>query len=224
MLGLSQAEKFLLKEQTFYLLPEKAIFWEERKTLLVADLHFGKAAHFRKEGIAVPEQLTQLSFRKLDQILSFLDLETVIFLGDLFHSDWNEEWTDFHNWIKNYNLNFILVMGNHDILNRNQYLEAGIVLKEEPYHLGPFALSHHPMTKSEDNHPQTKAYNLCGHLHPGIKLKGRGKQSLKLPCFYFGSEMGVLPAFSNFSGKHLIKINKADSVFGITEEKVIRFN
>jgi len=220
MLGLTQAEKFILKEQTFYLLPEKAIYWEERKTLLVADLHFGKAAHFRKEGIAVPEHLTQLSFRKLDQILSFIDLETVIFLGDLFHSDWNQEWIEFQKCLNKYQHNFILVIGNHDVLNADQYLEAGIVLKEEPYHLGPFALSHHPQ---EEQTEIGESYNLCGHLHPGIKLKGKAKQSITLPCFYFGSEMGVLPAFSNFSGKHLIKIKASDHVFGITKEKVIKF-
>jgi len=217
MLGLSQSENITLKEQTFYLLPEKVIYWKERKTLLVADLHFGKAAHFRKEGIAVPEHLTELSFRRLDQVISFLELKTIVFLGDLFHSDWNKEWNKFQIWLQKYNLNFILVIGNHDILSHEQYLKAGIILKEEPYHLGPFALSHHPLEETGG------AYNLCGHLHPGIKLKGKAKQSLTLPCFYFGEKRGVLPAFSNFSGKHLIKIKPTDTVFGITKEKVIRF-
>jgi len=218
MLGLHQAEKFMLCSQTFYLFPEKVIYWEEQKSILIADLHLGKAAHFRKEGIAIPEVLMEKSLEKLDKVIEFLDIESIIFLGDLFHSEWNSDWSTFRNWISNYSYKFILVKGNHDILQPQKYLEAGMVLKEEPWRLGPFNLSHHPLEEEAD------VYNLCGHLHPGIKLKGKGRQRVTLPCFYFGEKKGVLPAFSNFSGKHLLKINKTDVVFGITDQKVLRFN
>lgn len=218
MIALRNAEKIELEKQTFYLLPEKAIFWQEQKTLLIADLHLGKAAHFRKAGIAVPDKLMKDSLKKLDLLIDFLELDSIIFLGDLFHSEWNTAWNDFISWLEKHNLRFILVKGNHDILNTKEYIAAGMILKEEPYRLGPFDLTHHPLEKPSG------AYNLCGHLHPGIRLKGKARQSITLPCFYFSENRGVLPAFSNFSGKHLLKIKSSDRIYGVTEDRIIPFS
>ena len=36
--------------ESLWLLPERVILWEERRTLLVADPHWGKAAAFRASG------------------------------------------------------------------------------------------------------------------------------------------------------------------------------
>ena len=47
----------------------KSYFWEEQKTLFVADPHFGKATVFRKAGIPVTET-TQDDLNKLSEIMS----------------------------------------------------------------------------------------------------------------------------------------------------------
>ena len=39
-------------------LPERAAFWRDASTLLVADCHFGKTASFRRHGLPVPEGST----------------------------------------------------------------------------------------------------------------------------------------------------------------------
>ena len=39
--------------QDLVLLPQKAIYWKQEKTLIAADVHMGKVGHFRKAGIAV---------------------------------------------------------------------------------------------------------------------------------------------------------------------------
>ena len=36
------------------LLPERAIYWERERALVVADLHWGKAATFRAAGVPLP--------------------------------------------------------------------------------------------------------------------------------------------------------------------------
>ena len=43
-----------LREQQLTLLPQRAIWWEEKRFLLLADLHLGKAGHFRKNGSPIP--------------------------------------------------------------------------------------------------------------------------------------------------------------------------
>ena len=68
----------------------------------------------------------------------------------------------------------------------------------------------------------SKLYNLAGHIHPAIKLKGKARQSLRVPCFYFGNENGILPAFGNFTGTASINIKKTDNVFVIAEKEVIK--
>ena len=60
---------FNLLEQDLLLLPEKAIYWKQQKALIAADVHLGKVGHFRKAGIAVPQQLA-----KDDDGLEILDI------------------------------------------------------------------------------------------------------------------------------------------------------
>jgi uncharacterized protein len=53
------------------------------------------------------------------------------------------------------------------------------------------------------------------------RLRGRGKQSLKLPCFWFQGRVGVLPAFSSFTGGATIYPGVDDRVFAVTGEQVV---
>ena len=59
---------------------------------MIADLHFGKVNHFRKSGIAVPVQANMKNASLLIDAIDLLKPDRVIFLGDLFHSAYNQEW------------------------------------------------------------------------------------------------------------------------------------
>ncbi len=48
---------YQLQRQRYWLSPERMVFWEEEKALVVSDLHFGKTGHFRKSGIPVPQSV-----------------------------------------------------------------------------------------------------------------------------------------------------------------------
>lgn len=213
-------EKVVIKNQTFSLHPLKAIFWEEQKTLLLADFHLGKASHFRKHGIAVPQQVMFSNYAKFNSILKSFPLEKVIFLGDLFHSDHNEEWEKFGALLNGYKrYEFSLISGNHDIMGYQEYKKFNITVFQEPYQIGDFLLSHHPM----ENIPE-HFYNLAGHVHPGIRLMGKAHQSLKLPCFYFSDNHGLLPAFGKFTGLAVIKPKKTDKVFApVSDREIMAF-
>jgi metallophosphoesterase superfamily enzyme len=65
-------------------------------------------------------------------------------------------------------------------------------------------------------------YGLSGHLHPGIELKGRGRQLLRVPCFWFGTRCAVLPAFGSFTGISLVRPQPDDSIYATTGESVLR--
>ena len=53
-----------IEGQTLKLFSEKAICWVEEKTLIISDLHLGKIAHFRKEGIAIPSTAIKNNFER----------------------------------------------------------------------------------------------------------------------------------------------------------------
>lgn len=211
-----EMEVFELLGQRLRLLPEKGIFWEDKKYLILSDLHLGKAGHFRKSGIPVSDLIHSKDILTLDRLIARLKPEEVIFLGDLFHSDHNQGWEVFRRWmISKAPLSFKLVLGNHDILQEPNYripnLEVLKCLK-----LPPFEMTHIP--------EETESYNLAGHLHPAVRLTGKGRQSLQLPCFYFGSHNAILPAFGNFTGTAKIKIQKEDAVFAVADGNVVRVN
>ncbi len=205
-----------VRDEILTLLPEKAIFWEKKKALLLADLHIGKVTHFRNNHIPIPSQAALGNFENLELLIQKHHPKTVYFLGDLFHSYYNKEW-DLLSFLlaKFKKVKFILITGNHDVLNDEHYDLAGIECMTE-LELGPFHLTHHPLEEP------TEKYNLSGHIHPGIRLKGEGKQSLRLPCFYFGKEQGILPAFGNFTGLAIIKPKKEDSIYSIINKKVLK--
>src|ERR1700742_5372630 len=105
---------FQLLEQDLLLLPQKAIYWEQEKTLIAADVHLGKVGHFRKAGIAVPRDLEQDDLACLSDLIFEYKPEKLIFLGDLFHSDMNADWEWLRLWRQqNKKLEIILIRGNH---------------------------------------------------------------------------------------------------------------
>jgi DNA ligase-associated metallophosphoesterase len=202
--------------QQLLLLPQKAIYWREERALLLSDLHLGKVSHFRKVGIAVPGAAALGNFQILDMLLRAFEVRKLIILGDLFHSELNLEWALFVDWLGQYpDLNCVLVKGNHDILPEVLYQNRNMVVYPETLIQYPFVFSHIPLLT-----PSTSGYNLSGHIHPGVKLSGKGGQQLRLPCFYFGRHQGLLPAFGAFTGKAVIRPEKESHVFVVTPERV----
>ncbi|MEX0883163.1 MAG: ligase-associated DNA damage response endonuclease PdeM [Cyclobacteriaceae bacterium] len=198
-------------------LNEKAIWIENEKTLLLADTHFGKAGHFRKAGIPVPENIHLHDYIRLDHLIHLLDPVMVVFLGDLFHSEYNTDWETLNTYLTRHpQIDFHLVKGNHDILNEEKYLSAKLILHHQRFNRFNFIFTHEPLPLSVPG-----KLNICGHFHPGITLKGRGKQGLKLPCYFYRDNCLILPAFGSFTGLMNIGLDKDGEIYAVTGQKVI---
>ncbi len=193
-----------------------SLYWPARRLLAVADLHFGKSEAFRAGSIPVPGGPTA-TLDKLDTALIQTGAERLIVLGDFWHAregrtervleelaNWRTERSD---------LQIELVRGNHD--RAGPPPEGWAIGWEALKRMEkPFCFAHHP-------EPSSEGYVLCGHLHPGIGLAGRGRQRLRLPCFWFGREIGVLPAFGSFTGTAAISPALGDRVYAIVEKEII---
>lgn len=202
--------------QTFWLHPHRALFWEEEKALILSDLHFGKTGHFRKAGIAVPQSVYMEDLQRLVQLIQYFNPRQIIAVGDLFHSHANMELELFKRWRLDFNhLAFHLVKGNHDILQARLYQEMELTVWKDTLQIGDFVFSHEQCATGN------AAYTFCGHLHPGVSLHGPSRQNLRLPCFYFGPNHCILPAFSRFTGLAIIQPHASDRVFAIAEKTVL---
>ncbi len=190
-----------------------AAFWKNENCLLIADVHLGKVAHFRKNGLAVPAAVGLVNFELLEEVLSFFNPKSVIYLGDLFHSKTNNDWKAFSAFIeKNFKQKHVLIAGNHDIISESHYKKLGIAVVSE-IETNELLLTHHP-TETDSK------LNICGHIHPGILLRGTGRQSLRLPCFFKSKNQLILPAFGVFTGKYILEPKAEDKVFAIAERQV----
>lgn len=201
--------------------PERAVFWTRRAMLLIADPHFGKAASFRTLGVRAPVGTTAESLSRMDRLVATHQPERIVFLGDFFHAREGRnaatfsaiaEWRASHKAI-----DMQLVRGNHDRRAGDPPCEVGITCVEAPLTDPPFALTHHPVVTPSH-------YTLCGHLHPCAVLTGAARQRERLPCFWFGGGVGVLPAFGEFTGCAEVTPAPTDELWAVTNDEVCLVN
>jgi len=215
----------IVRNNTFWVSPERCLYWEEQNTLILADLHLGKSGHFRKSGIAVPQGVYKADLQRLMAQLYLFKVDRVIIAGDLTHSTVNKELDLFLKWRKDFSLLHIdLIKGNHDILGDAWYEEANITVSNWKLATAPFIFLHDDKAEKKLNIEEKELYRFTGHLHPGITIKGQGRQSLRFPCFYFAKNYCVLPAFSRFTGTFTVKPEKGETAFAIVEDKIIELS
>ena len=191
-------------------------FAKWRSMLIMSDLHIGKTMHFRKAGLPIPAKARDADFARLIQIFDEHRPETVIVLGDLFHSSFNSEMEELSMITSSFgNINFRLVIGNHDILDPSIYRS----LDFECSHSLAFdnlVMTHEPM-----EHLSQGSVNIHGHIHPGVHLKGKARQSISAPCFHFSTNHICLPAFGSLTGHVKTKVKKGDQLFAIVNNQVL---
>lgn len=212
----------IIRQNIFWVSPERSLFWEEQNTVIIADLHLGKTGHFRKAGIAVPQSIYKADLQRLLSIIYLYKAERLIIVGDFSHSSANKEMDLFLRWRKDFaSLSIDLVKGNHDILSDSWYKEADIAVYEKELRINDFCFRHgDKVHKPKENIP-VSGYTFNGHLHPGITLKGQGRQSLRFPCFYFRKENCILPAFSRFTGTYKVVRKENETVYAIVNNELI---
>ncbi|KRC03505.1 ligase-associated DNA damage response endonuclease PdeM [Duganella sp. Root198D2] len=195
------------------LLPQKALYWPAARTLMVADIHFGKAASFRALGVPVPRGITSENLASLETLVTAYDTRRLVFLGDFLHSKAAQatatlqamlDWRGRHR-----ELELLLVRGNHDWHAGDPSTLLDVAVVEEPFACGPFALCHHPDVAGE-------GYVIAGHVHPVFHLR-TGRESLRLPCFLLGTTRTILPAFGAFTGGHSLIPQASDKVYLVAD-------
>lgn len=201
------------------LLPDRAVWQGETRTLWIADLHLGKAASFRALGQPAPRGTTRENLARLGALIDKHAARRLVVLGDFFHAragrtaallaqlrDWRES---------RELLECVVIRGNHDLHAGDAPADCGFVSVDEPFALGSVEGWHHIEGGDEK---ASGPLLLSGHLHPVARLSGPGRDSLRLPCFCLGGRRAVLPSFGEFTGGHPVDANAWDEVVVTTGE------
>lgn len=206
-----------LANEQLLLLPQKAAYWPREGMLIIADIHFGKAASFRARGVPVPAGTTRANLLGLDALLAQLEVRHVMFLGDFLHARAAhapatlaamQAWRECHP-----GLRLTVVRGNHDVHAGDPPPALAIEMVDEPHVIGPFAFCHHPDVL-------VPSYVLAGHVHPVYRLRS-GWESLLLPCFLVGPQRMVLPSFGAFTGGHPVVAQPDERLYVSSGEAVL---
>lgn len=214
------AKRLELNGLEMYLLPQRVIYIPKYFMLIISDWHLGKLAHFRKEGLFVPAPNIDEELERMNLLIQDLDIKEIVFLGDLFHSEWNSDWEKLKSHINSFSkhsIQFTLTKGNHDILKEKHFQDMNMKIKDEVLLAEGVILSHEPIIGLPDY-----MFNIVGHIHPGCLIDAGARQSFRLPCFFIQDKVLTMPAFGKYTGLHVIKKDRNNKIFVIVNDSVLK--
>jgi DNA ligase-associated metallophosphoesterase len=210
--------------ESLRLLPQRAVLWTRRRTVIVADTHFGKSALLRQHGLAVPAGSDAHDRERLSGLLAQTDACRLIVLGDFLHGPLAADQDDaaaLMAWRATLPaIEIVVVAGNHDRGGAEPWrstltwmdrdlVEDGFLFTHDAAHSG----SH-----------DARLFTLSGHLHPCARIGGPKGRGLRVPVFWRRRAGLVLPSFGLFTGGMLVRPEDGEQLFAAGSERVIRLN
>jgi DNA ligase-associated metallophosphoesterase len=200
------------------LLPERAAWWPARSTLLIADLHLGKEASFRRGGVPIPDGVLEATLARLTAAIDATHASRIVILGDLIHArdGMSESVIERFTRLREAFAGPIeLVIGNHDRKLRALPEAWDLTLRDEDAPDGPFRYRHEPLSEDELAR-RPEAVTWCGHLHPTVRVVGAA-----LPAFVVAERQVILPAFTSFSRGPGFRPTDRQRIYAIADGAVI---
>jgi uncharacterized protein len=206
-----------LSGEQVQLLPDRAVVLPRRRTLIVADPHFGKDDLFRRAGIAVPRGPAVTDLQRLTSMLEAHGCERLVVLGDFLHAATRTGDSFLHAfalWRRAHSgVAIEVIAGNHDRRERREKWDGLVGWHASALVEPPFVFAHEPVA-----HPG--GYVLAGHIHPVLRITARSHK-LRVPVFWQRAEYLVLPSFGSFTGGANVSPQPADRLYAAGPERVI---
>lgn len=192
---------------------QRGLFWKKEKTLILSDIHIGKSAHFRKNGIAMPQNMLQNDLNRLSALIAHFIPEKIMIVGDLLHAGSNTEVDFFCKWKEDYEgTEFHLITGNHDRLSKAVAKQLCLTSQQPVADFGSIIFSH-------DVIGDVQKFQINGHIHPGVTLRS-SVRNIRLPAFACTKSQLILPAFSEFTGLDLKNTPRKGDFWLCTKENL----
>jgi len=175
---------------------DRAVYLEAAETLVLADLHLGRAA---TSNVSAPLDERGDLLDRLARLRRAFDPSTIVFAGDILHSfstvpdGVGDTVTELYDRCVDAGVDTVAVAGNHDRLLDDVWpagVESAVKLDD-----GTVICHGH-----EEPELSGERY-LIGHDHPAITIEGVKRPCLCVdPTGYRGREVAVLPAFTRLAG------------------------
>ena len=168
------------------------VFWPERSTLFVADLHFEKGSALAARGAMLPPYDTAATLTALEALIARHAPQRVVCLGDSFHDAGaparlgEQEVSRITTLTRS--RDWIWIAGNHD--PEPPEWVGGEVRTELA--LPPLLLRHAPRAGATPG-------EVAGHLHPKAAVRVRGRRMVRR-CFATDGVRLILPALGAYTG------------------------
>ncbi|MEL7359275.1 MAG: ligase-associated DNA damage response endonuclease PdeM [Cyanobacteria bacterium J06560_6] len=215
------ANEILLYGHRLRLLDDKALYLPALESLLVSDVHLGKAETFQSLGIPISSEMNEENLERLRSLCQQTKAKNLFILGDLFHSEKSlvpEVLIAWDTFLKEITTDTTLIVGNHDRRLVSALPPLAMDCEVDAVDFGPFLLSHEPEIRHD------KALNICGHIHPVVKLRSQ-TDSLRLPCFFIEKDQRrlTLPSFGEFTGGYEVELVSNTCAYVACEGEAISF-
>ncbi len=222
--------------ETLQLLPDRALCWPARRTLVVADIHFGKDDVFRRAGMALPQGAAAEDLARLSRLLASTSSERLLVLGDFVHgalAAGDDFPIRFAEWrARHRELAIEVVAGNHDAKAARGLRDWASTLRwhAEESQETPFVFRHSdgPGVFGSDLARGAAAlpagagvFALAGHLHPVARLPVPGGRGLRVPVFWRRAEALILPAFGRLTGGYEVHAARGEQLWLAGTERVL---
>jgi len=186
--------------------PWPAAYLKDHDMLIIADLHLGIEGALEEEGLYLPRKVSEATAENVYKMLESLKPYKLIIAGDLKHSfgllnasEWIEIKKFLYRLREDYDLDVIVIRGNHD-----NYL--GVVLDKfgipfyERYDIKEYSIIHGHMDIDLE---YLNNIIIMGHEHPSITIRDEIGIKYKFKCFLWGEfnnkKILILPSLSELA-------------------------
>ena len=211
----------IFANQNLSIFPNGELYWQNKKILIVSDLHFEKGSFFSETRQFIPPFDTIETLRQLTKFIDDHPVDMIIFLGDLVHDKlafqrMTEEAKElFFEILKN--INCTLTVGNHD--DTSFLRDIGLNLTKNII-IDNICFSHYPTID--------KKFSVFGHYHPKVRLKINSR-GIWTSCFVLNHEKLLMPSYGYFTGGLSIQNLEIQKIFDpeyeiypLTKDKVYK--
>jgi DNA ligase-associated metallophosphoesterase len=202
----------LIEGEELTLHPRRAALWPRRRTVIVADTHFGKSGFFGHHGIAVPAGSDDEDRKALSQLVTESGAKRLIILGDFLHAPIapdSREAQEIDGWAQSLkSMQILVIAGNHDRGAPRRW--TSIEWREDELLDPPFRFVH----EAVDRPGTDSVFTISGHVHPVMNLRSIRKSGLRVPVFWQRPRGLVLPSFGAFTGGFAIRPTPGEHLFG----------
>jgi len=195
----------------------RSIYWPDKQMLIFSDMHLGRTAHFRQNGITFQRNIIKKDLKTLKELILHYNARVITVVGDFFHAAVSFDIQFFSEWGRSLpHIHWNIVKGTHEKSMTEKNADGTFKINDLLF-IEPLTIVHHSLP--------AQAYTISGHIHPGVVLRASYGKALKIACFLVSENSIILPAFSQFTGLDtgfLKKSNEKYTPYVVLDEGVIR--